>query len=230
MAVQRYFPERQANQIPWINNFNENLPLNIPTLGGITPAEGDALIAELVFYRYLLETFIPLRRSDSQAATTYREVMAYGSGDTPLLIPEPTALPTPIPAPVEPGILTRLFDFVQRIKTAPGYTPNIGEELGIIGAQDGGPATTPPEIIDPQVQAGVVILKFRKRGHLGVTIESRREGEAWAFLAIDTSSPYDDARPLKVPGMPEWREYRMRYWDGEPVGEWSDLAHITVGN
>ena len=51
-----------------------------------------------------------------------------------------------------------------------------------------------------------------------------------AFLAIDTEVPYLDDRPLQVAGTPEVRKYRLRYWDkGNPNGDWSDTATITVG-
>lgn len=63
----------------------------------------------------------------------------------------------------------------------------------------------------------------------GRNIESRRGGGTWAFLAIDTESPYLDDRPPLAAGQPEVREYRMRYWDkGTPNGEWTDMAKITV--
>lgn len=74
-----------------------------------------------------------------------------------------------------------------------------------------------------------VRLVFFKYGHMGTYIESRRGDGPWAFLAIDTESPYDDARPLLDSTRPEVREYRMRFWDkGTPNGEWTDVARATV--
>ena len=38
-----------------------------------------------------------------------------------------------------------------------------------------------------------------------------------------------DERPLLVPGTPEVREYRMRFWDkGTPNGDWTDVVKVTV--
>lgn len=64
---------------------------------------------------------------------------------------------------------------------------------------------------------------------MGMWIESRRGTGDWEFLAIDTESPYLDERPLLNPAQPETREYRLRFWDnGQPNGEWSDVAKVTV--
>lgn len=29
--------------------------------------------------------------------------------------------------------------------------------------------------------------------------------------------------------MPGVRRYRMRYWDGQPFGDWTDVVTVTVG-
>ena len=35
---------------------------------------------------------------------------------------------------------------------------------------------------------------------------------------------------LTLPGTPEVRQYRLRYWDkGTPNGDWTEVATITVG-
>jgi hypothetical protein len=72
-------------------------------------------------------------------------------------------------------------------------------------------------------------LTFYKYTHSGVYIESKRGTGDWAFLGIDTESPYLDERPLAVAGTPEVRSYRMRFWDkGTPNGDWTDVATVAV--
>ncbi|WP_461784857.1 hypothetical protein [Prosthecobacter sp.] len=40
---------------------------------------------------------------------------------------------------------------------------------------------------------------------------------------------YMDERPLLQAGTPEFREYRMRFWDkGPPNGDWTDVVKVTV--
>jgi hypothetical protein len=74
-----------------------------------------------------------------------------------------------------------------------------------------------------------VDIAFTKYTHQGVYIESRRNGGAWEFLAIDTEKPYTDERPLLNPAQPEVREYRLRFWDkGTPNGPWSEVQKISV--
>jgi hypothetical protein len=42
-------------------------------------------------------------------------------------------------------------------------------------------------------------------------------------------STFRDARPLLQPQQPEYRHYRMRFWEGKPFGEWSPASKIVVG-
>lgn len=63
-----------------------------------------------------------------------------------------------------------------------------------------------------------------------VWIEGQTGNETdWRFLAIDTSNPYNDTRPLTVPGQPEKRRYRLCYWDGQPSNNWSKIVAVTFG-
>lgn len=53
---------------------------------------------------------------------------------------------------------------------------------------------------------------------MGVWIEGQLGDEnKWSFLAIGTSNPYNDTRPLKVPGHFKKRRYRLCYWDDTPT-------------
>ena len=72
-------------------------------------------------------------------------------------------------------------------------------------------------------------LRPKKFGHYAVAIYSKRGTGGWELLAISTASPYEDERPLLVPGQPEIREYKMRFWDdGTENGDWTDVATVTV--
>jgi len=110
------------------------------------------------------------------------------------------------------------------------FTEAIGTDLGAIGPEETEKAV--PKFLTELLQGAghqTVKLTFYKYGHMGVYIESRRGTGAWEFLAIDTETPYEDARPLLAAGTPEVREYRMRFWDkGTPNGDWTDVAKVTV--
>ena len=84
--------------------------------------------------------------------------------------------------------------------------------------------------VKSEVRSGEVVLSFKKKGHMGVWIEGQVGDEtAWSFLAIDTSNPYNDTRPLKVAGQPEVRRYRLCYWDDGPSNAWTNIIEVTFG-
>ena len=129
-----------------------------------------------------------------------------------------------------PGTLTRIFNLVAEMKLDSGFTETIGTDLGVIGQA----ATEKPV---PKVTAALeqgsgcqcVRLTFAKYSHMGVIIESRRGNGVWEMIGIDTESPYIDERPLLAAGVPEVREYRLRWWDkGTANGDWTDIGKVTV--
>lgn len=121
-------------------------------------------------------------------------------------------------------------NLAKRVKLHKNYTEALGEQLGIIGAED----TTTLDGVAPKIKVksqpnAVAELQFGKDKSDGVNIYSQRGTEtAWVFLARDTYSPYVDNRPLLVAGTPEVRRYRVRFLvaDAE-VGEPSELT-VTV--
>ncbi len=235
MKRQDYFPTRTTAQIPWLENFREKIAGYTATLGLNATKVADA-VASARFVVYILSQWLPAVRAFGPACTQAMEEALTGTGVAPVVLPTFTApalptTPTPAVVPVPPGALNRIFDLVEELKEADGYTTAIGEDLGVIGAEDTSVHLSP--VMELKVLQGApcqcVEVRFVKYGHMGVYIESRRNGGAWEFLAIDTESPYTDERPLLVAGAPEIREYRARFWDkGEANGEWTDVARVTV--
>ena len=74
-------------------------------------------------------------------------------------------------------------------------------------------------------------LNHAKRlGHLGLLIEVQVADETeCGTVGIGTSDPFHDNRPLKVPGQPEKRRYRVCFWDGEPTRVWSAVIEVVFG-
>jgi hypothetical protein len=230
MKRQNYYPSRIADQVAWQTNFRTKLPGYQTTLG-LTAGQVTAIVADANWIIFVLGSWLAAIRTWTPSTTDYVEEIQMGSGAPALPVftaPAPPAGVTSVPA----GALLRIFDFVQDIKNAAGYTDTIGMDLGIIGAEES--ADHPLPKMKTKVEDGVgcqcVRITFSKYGHMGVYMESRRNGGAWEFLGIDTESPYLDNRPLLVAGQAETREYRMRYWDkGTPNGDWTDVAKETVG-
>ena len=63
-------------------------------------------------------------------------------------------------------------------------------------------------------QKNSVELRFVLREHEGVWMQCHTQGDAgYQDVGSDTASPWVDTRPVKVPGTPEWRDYRACWWD-----------------
>lgn len=231
MKRQNWYPSRMGDQTPWLENFRTKLAVHATTLA-LDAAKVTSVTADTRYIIYVLNQWLPAARTLSPSSTETIDILLDGTGASAMVLPTFTApaLPTGVVS-VLPGALTRVFDIIGEIKESDTYTDAIGQDLGIIGAED--TATHASPTIKINVDAGdacqCVKIGFVKHGHMGVHIESRRNGGAWEFLGIDTESPYQDERPLLVAGTPEIREYRARFWDkGTANGEWTDVAKTTV--
>ena len=225
----RFYPARSGDQIVWLRTFRNKIP-NYQTPLGYVAADITAVQADCDRLAWLLETLQGTAQSFAQGVTAHLRLMQEGTG-TALVAPPAFALPTTPAQPnnVLPGALKRLMNFIANLKTRTGYSDAIGEDLGVIGAQ----VVVDPDAV-PTVKAtarsGEVEINFSKDGHLGVWIESQVGGETeWAHIAIDTSDPYNDTRPLKVAGQPEKRRYRLCFWDGEPTRVWTPINEVAFG-
>ena len=231
MKRQDYYPSRIADQGDWLQNYATKLAIHGPNLGIANPelnASGD----DARWGAYVLGIWLPSVRAFSPSTTDAVDAVLTGTGPAVVTLPtfSAPALPASV-SPQNPGALTRIFAMVARIKKDPNYTEVMGQDLGVIGAEESGQHPAPKFTAQLQDGSGVqaVRLGFFKYTHMGVYIESRRNGGPWEFLGIDSESPYMDERALLTPGTPEMREYRMRFWDkGTPNGDWTDVAKVTV--
>lgn len=226
-----FYPTRAGDQVIWLTNYASKVNAHAAALGLLATSS----IADAKWLGYVLSLWLENVRTFGTGASQYVYILQNGlTGGSSF--PTPAFVNTTPPAgvvAVQAGLLPRLFKFVQDIKEAPLYTTVIGEDLGIIGV----PVTNgqPSPVFTLEVSGGescdCVEVGFQKFTHQGVAIDSRRGGEeGFSFLANDTSRPFLDVRPLLVPGVPEVREYRLRFWDrGVANGEWSETADVTVG-
>lgn len=117
------------------------------------------------------------------------------------------------------------------LKRRPGYTAEIGQELGIIGINEDIPST---DLWKPTLTAKIdgekIIITFKKEFSDGVKIKSLRGAETeFTFLANDTFPPYYDTRPKLDADKPEKRQYQAWFIMGdEVVGIPSDILTVTV--
>ena len=230
MKRQDYYPGRIGDQVNWLDNYAQKLPLHGPTLG-VAAGDVTASVNDAKWANYVLGSWLAALRNFTPSTTDAVDDVLTGAGDDPVVLPTFTApaLPAGVTAAL-PGVLLRIFALVAKMKLSGNYTEAIGTDLGLVGQQVT-EKPLPKFNAAPEQGSGCqcVRLTFAKYTHMGVYIESRRGGSAFEFLGIDTESPYQDERPLLTAGQPEVREYRMRFWDkGTPNGDWTDVVKVTV--
>ncbi len=221
-------PLPETELVPWLTNFGPKLSQYAVTLT-LEPGEVTQARLEIDYLIYLINVRVPYERQTLAATVEFKNLMKDGDAAAPLPNDLPgTVAPPNYPPAVPPGILTRLRKLVQNIKTRPGYTEPIGQDLGIIASGETS-APDAPTLTLVNNKAGSVTLNWNKGGWSGVRVQGRANGGAWTDLGIDLYSPYVDTRPLTAPGQPENREYRAAYMDGDTqLNGFSQVVEATV--
>ncbi len=181
MKKKRYIPDGDPKLKLWMQTFKTNIALKAATLG-LAPAE----VTELQNW---CDDIISKINDVSVAKAAYKQSVSDKNGQRKISVD---------------GITNKATG----IKTLVTYTPGIGNDLGIIGEDDGFDPLTFKTKLKAIIYTDHVVIEFMKDQTDGINIYSRMKGAAdWAFLALDTQSPYIDNRPLQTPGKPETREY-----------------------
>ena len=229
MANTDYLPKTDSDLLVWFNNFRSKFGVYGLTLG-FNAADVTGLNDDYNMLAFVTNAAEAIR-NESQARTSYKNVLRDGPLGTvqPTL---PTIPPLPVPATVvAPGIIPRLRNMVQRLKTHAGYTESIGNDLGIIATAPSAPAPGSKPTANLTAEPGSAVrIDWVKGGFDRVLVESQRGGEAvWTSLGTDSRSPYTDTRDPLQPGVPEVRRYRLRYVkDDLPAGDYSNTMTVTT--
>ena len=222
-----FFPSGQPEQIIWLPNFGTKLPLRAAEMG-YAPGDIASIIIDCNWALYCIQKVNPAAKAYAQGMTAAIKANLYSAPVAGSPIPLPAfALPTPIPTQAAPGALKRLFAFIKAMKLRPGYTIAIGEDLGVIGDEVTEDPDATPRLGPIVVRGGEGIIPFIKAGHMGVCIECSIDGGPWLFVTIDTTSPYNDARPVAPGKTAEKRRYRLCFWDGEPTHVWTTTEEVA---
>ena len=230
MSGGSFYPNKEAEQIVWLSNYQLKIPIHGPTCG-IGSDELTSTDLDLHYAIWMLQHWHPATQNDAKESTRHKSYMLNALGTETATHPQPTQFPDPPPIPA-PGILKRLFSQVARLKASLNFNDVIGQDLGIIA-----PASSVDHAVPEYTLTGElgphgprVRIDYKKYSHDGVWIESRVNGSDWVFLAVTTVKPYYDERPNANGNAHETREYRMRWWDkSEPHGEWSAVQKVVVG-
>ena len=219
MKNQPILPGSLAKQLLFFINLQAKYATCCGTLGLSTASQAKFKLT-IAWLIWAWETHMHTRRNDALAATAWRQNLANGTSTTLTQTdpPVPVALipPSQTVPPVGPayyGMLTWLLEEIGRWKNAEGYTDAMGADLGIVGVA-GIAHIDPPTLWQGKIAQNSVEICTNFYEHTGTYNESMRQGDAgFSFLAVVTTSPYVDARPVKTPGQAEWRDYRSCWWD-----------------
>lgn len=199
-----FIPRPEPEQVIWAGNFKTNLVIQGAAVG-LTAAQITAL-----------------GTSSTNIITAINNVEAKKTALNEALAQKET---------IKKSEFKVIRDNVAKIKTNAGYTPAIGQSLGIIGTTTGLDSENYKATITASNFAGFVRIKFTKNGVDGINIYNRPKGTSvWKFLARDTKSPYDDHIVLENEGKPEHWEYRaFGVIDDAEIGLPSDIVEIVFG-
>jgi hypothetical protein len=219
-----FMPKDENGKRLWLNNYSSKMPTYAPAVG-VTVAEVTQLAADNLYFGYVCDAHNQ-QTKNTQDWTAYKTALR--SGGTLGNLPTAPVLGT-APAAVPPGIFTRASALAVRIKKHPAYTEAIGQDLGIIGAEQVIDYNSLKPVLEITLQAGHPNVGWKKQGTDGLELLVDRGTGTFAFLAFDTVPDYLDSAPLPAPGASAvWRYKAIYRVADEQVGQWSDVVSISV--
>jgi len=234
MKHNSYYPDRQADQVAWLENFKLKLP-GYATALALASGQVTAAVADCGFLQYVLDSWLLGARAWLKSCTGAALALQTGAGAGAMTLPvfTPPALPTGV-TPVAPGALERIFALVQVIKAGGKCTDAIGADLGIIGTQESAPdLSTVQPVLGAKVSGAGVQVKWNWNGNRAwlssceIQVD-RGDGHGFGPLTIDTTPKYTDTQPF--PATRTVWTYRAIYRaDDVQVGLWSQPVSVTVG-
>jgi hypothetical protein len=229
-----WLPTRMPDQLVMFQNIAAKLE-NYQTVLPITTAQQDRIV--LICNTFIgAYTYAAQAKSAVAAIRDWRDNVFYGS-------PAGTAAPVPpgVIAAVMPvgafiGIFEEFRKLVDLIKSSPGYTRAIGEDLMIVApAANGDNGSTnglgdlTPELKVAAATGYKVNVAGSLKGMDAMRIEYRRSGGEWVTAAFFTKTPGEFTVTPQTPGQPETGHVRGIFIKkNEPVGVPSADYPVTV--
>lgn len=228
MAKKVWWPSSMADQATLMQNFLTKIP-NYGAVLGMTPAQ-------VTSAQELCQAFIGAYNSTEQcrmtmlALTQWRDNIFYGepSGTN---APQAPAFPVIGATDYLLGVVKQFSLVRDRILAAPGYTTDIGEDLGLYGATIIPPA---PETVIPSLKATttagyMVNISGSMQGADAMRVEYAPDGGNFAPVAFLTNTPGGFQITPAVPNKPESGQIRAVYIKkNAEYGNYSANYPITV--
>lgn len=189
MTYRAYFPTTESARIICLGSFANKLPSHATTLG-LSDADVKSGVSDANCGRWLIQDLSPSVRKSSleTSASNHTMLMDASAGMQPIPVPDNyDDMPELRPA----GILSRIFNLVQRIKLSSGYSHSIGQDMGIIGGVDNTDYPAPEyDLAQENGPDGIrVKVNLVKQGHDAVSIESQRNNGPGMFSVWTLPNP-----------------------------------------
>jgi len=228
MPTNYFLPSDDSGKADLLDHLAASLP-KYTKLFGLTSDMLAQRQTDALAFRHALHT-ADEAQAYAQHRTAYKNLLRDG-GDGSSNWPLPLTFSQADPSAVTLGIIPRLTGFVTWLKTQPGYTEAIGQDLWLVGAKQVlDPSTWKPALII-QPQGGHPVIGWTKGKASGVEIlVDRGDGQGFVLLTISITPPTTDNSPLPAPGTSAVWKYKAIYHRGDKqVGDWSDVVSIAVG-
>lgn len=221
-----WLPLTDQQLLLWMDNFKNQL-VNYQASLGLSPDDILAIEYDYKALKYMV-SHVEALAVETQYRLDLKNALRDGPvTDVPVAFPGDILVAAKPDVAVRAGIVPRLLHYVDKLKSASGYTLEIGEFLGI-EPKGVDPIPVAPADIVPVAENGYVKLEFSKLTWQGAVVEGQRGDETgWTVLASVFQPPFVDARPPLVPGMAEPRRYRLQYIDSNgPIGTYSQVVQV----
>jgi len=224
MAKDYFLPRTDMDRAVWLTNFANKFAAVAAGLG-FTPADVTSVNNDAAMFTYLLNQ-VETYTTAKELRVNYKNLIKNGplgspGGAAPVAPTVPAA-----PTLVAPGIFPRIGQLVQRIKNNPNYTEAMGHDMGIIGSEQSNLRVEMKPVLKLVMKGGQVEVQWTKGDADALMIETDKGSGSWQFLAIDTVPHYPDTTTITTPSV--WKYRAMYMVNDERVGQWSDVASITV--
>ncbi len=221
-------PPLDIPKVNFLKNLNNKAPL-YKTILAITDSELDSLNNDTLMFEYVIN-MQEAYKTTKESITAFKDILRDGvKGTQSLVIPTAPVLP-PAPAMVAPGIFKRVAKFIKRLKSHPNYSENIGEDLGVIGAEHVVDPLKMKPVLKGAIISGKPVVIWKKGDATSIDLYVDRElNGKYEYLANDFQPNYVDTYPLpEGVSSAVWR-YKGVYRIGdEQVGQYSNPILITV--
>jgi hypothetical protein len=221
------FPTNEGDIELFIENLAEKAPA-VQVVLGLSAGDMVRLAAAAANFDYMRNMTNQVNDS-KEAFTSFKNDLFYGPTEGNLAVPTFPAIT--LPELGEPGIVPWVKSLIKRIKASPGYTDQIGIDLGLFTdtVPESDPSAIVPTLALKALNDGNVEIKFSKQGLDAMRVDWRKKGEAaWNLAGVYTTSPGIHNQP-STGNEPEGREYRgILLKKNEPVSQYSATYNIVT--